>query len=121
MNDQLVDLIETSFGSVWTLELLLRLHREPERLWNPADLVSDLRSSDVIVKHSIEELVAAALVVVEGNGWVRYRPASAAQDALVGDLAVEYETRPGAIRRMIVQNPSEKLRSFSDAFQLKKN
>jgi hypothetical protein len=121
MNSQLADLIEASFGSVWSLELLLRLHRDPARTWQPIDLVRELRSSDVIVQRSIEELTAAGLIVVEANGSVRYSPASGVQGGLVDELADEYERRPSAIRRMIVQNPTEKLRSFSDAFKLTKS
>ena len=99
----------------------MRLYREPERIWEPVDLVQELRSSEIIVESSIAELVAAGLIVVETAGRVRYRQASAVQDALVRELDEEYGTRPGAIRRMIVQNPTEKLRSFSDAFRLKKS
>jgi hypothetical protein len=37
----------------------------------------------------------------------------------VRQLDETYRTKPAAIRRMIVQGPAEKLKSFSDAFKLK--
>jgi hypothetical protein len=67
MNSDLVEMVEYSFGSVWALELLLLLHRNPDRAWPTSDLVRELRSSDVVVAESIERLVASGLVVVDGD------------------------------------------------------
>lgn len=119
MNSDLAELVEYSFGSVWALELLLLLLREPDRRWPHEDLVAELRSSDVVVADSIKRLVASGLIVLEDTGAVRYAPASKQQDELVRQLDEEYRTRPAAVRRMIVQGPAEKLKSFSDAFKLK--
>jgi len=120
MNSDLVEMVEYSFGSIWALELLLLLHRNPERSWPTGDLVREFRSSEVVVAESIERLVASGLAVVD-DGMVRYSPVSPQQDVLVRQLDEEYRTKPAAIRRMIVQGPAEKLKSFSDAFKLKPN
>lgn len=121
MKNELTEMVESSFGSVWALEILLVLHSQPERAWRPDDLVRELRSSEVVVTQSIQDLLASGLIVIEGDGSVRYRPASAEQDRLVRELDEEYRKKPAAIRRLIVQKPAEKLRSFADAFVLKKN
>jgi hypothetical protein len=118
MNSDLVEMVEYSFGSVWALELLLLLHRNPDRAWPTEDLVRELRSSSVVVTESIERLVASGLVLVDGD-MVRYGVVSPEQDVLVRQLDETYRTKPAAIRRMIVQGPAEKLKSFSDAFKLK--
>jgi hypothetical protein len=55
------------------------------------------------------------------DGAVRYGPASREQDSLVAQLEEEYRKTPAAIRRLILQNPVEKLRTFADAFKLKKS
>lgn len=120
MNTDLAEFIEYSFGSVWALELLLLLHAS-ERGWSTQELVRELRSSDAVVGQSIERLVAAGLVLVEKDGSARYAPASSQQDTLVRSLHEEYAKRPAAIRRMILQGGEEKLRSFSDAFRLKRD
>jgi hypothetical protein len=121
MKSELVELVEYSFGSVWALELLLLLRRGREHQYRTEELVRELRSSDAVVAESIERLVAAGLVLMGENGAVRYAPASDAQDALVQQLEEEYRVRPAAIRRVIVQGPAEKLKSFSDAFRLKRD
>jgi len=118
MKSDLVELVEYSFGSVWALELLLLLHRNPDRAWLPEDLVRELRSSHVVVTESIERLVASGLVLIDGDA-VRYGPVSPEQNMLVRQLDEAYRTKPAAIRRLIVQGPAEKLKSFSDAFRLK--
>lgn len=121
MNSDLIEFVETSFGSVWSLELLLLLFRDPRRNWNSDELVHELRSSEVVVDQGIERLLAAGLVLAETDGSVRYGPASAEQRELVAQLEEEYRKTPAAIRRLILQNPMDKLRTFADAFRLKKS
>jgi hypothetical protein len=121
MNSDLIEFVETSFGSVWSLELLLLLFRNPQRNWTPDELVNELRSSEVVVAQSIERLVAAGLALAEKDGSVRYGPASPEQNGLVAQLEEEYRRKPAAIRRLILLNPVEKLRTFADAFKLKKS
>lgn len=121
MRSDLVEMVETSFGSVWALELLLVLCREPLRSWTAEELVQELRSSSLVVTQSIENLQAAGLALAEEAGTVRYGPASREQDDLVKELDFEYRIKPAAIRRLIIQNPIDKLRSFANAFNLKKS
>lgn len=121
MKSDLVEFIEYSFGSVWTLELFLVLCRDRERQWRADELVRELRGSEAVARESIDRLVAAGLVLVEDDGAVRYAPVSGEQDALVQQLEEEYRKRPAAIRRLIVRGPAEKLKSFSDAFKLKRD
>lgn len=121
MDRTLVEFLQDSFGSVWSLEILLALHREPGRVWTAAELIDELRSSEVVVRQGLDGLLAAGLIVTEEGGGVRYGPASPDQDRLVRELAEVYRVKPGAVRRVIVQSPAEKLRTFSDAFRIIKD
>ena len=121
MRADLVEMVETSFSSVWSLELLLVLCRDPKRNWTPEQLVGELRSSDLVVAQSIDGLLAAGLALSDAGGTVRYGPASRHQDELVRELELEYRVKPASIRRLIIRNPDEKLRSFANAFNLKKS
>jgi len=120
MDSDLIAFVEDSFGSVWSLEILLALLRAPERVWTSEELISELRSSQLVVRESLENLLAAGLILLE-EGGVRYGPASMDQDALVRRLDEVYQVKPGAVRRQIIQSPAEKLRSFSDAFRIIKD
>lgn len=121
MEPDLVEFLHGSFRSVWSLELLLALHGQPQRVWTPAELIAELRSSEAVVRQGIDDLLAAGLIVVEGDQDVRYNPASADQGALVERLAEVYRVRPSAVRRLIVQRPAEKLRDFVEAFRIVKD
>lgn len=121
MERALIEFIQDSFGSVWSLEILLALHRDPARAWTADELIHELRSSQVVVGQGLDRLLAAGLILVEEDGGVRYGPASPDQDSLVAQLAELYRAKPGAVRRLIVQSPIEKLRTFSDAFRIMKD
>lgn len=120
MDSNFVEMIESSLDSVWSLELLLLLHSTPERCWDRADLVAELRSSNLVVAQSVGALKAAGLAFECDNGTVKYRPSSSDIAAFVDQLEQEYRARPGSIRRLIVGRSNSKLQSFSDAFLLRK-
>jgi hypothetical protein len=109
------------FNSVWSLELLLHLESEPERSFTPADLIEALRASQGIVELSLGSLVAAALIVVEEGGRVRYAPADPRLRRLVAKIRDEYAVRPDAIRRAIISNVASSASAFADAFRLRKD
>jgi len=119
MNRDLHDFVESSFRSVWSVELLLLLYRQP-RSWTAGELVSELRISEVVVARSIDALVAGGLVVIETDGRVRYGLAIPDNEDLVRQLYELYQKRPAAVRKVIVQNPADQLKTFSDAFKFRK-
>jgi hypothetical protein len=120
MTGDLLAFVQASFRSVWSLELLLALYREPERSWSRADLVAELRSSEAVVSQSVDSLMAAGLIVLGEDGSVAYRPAGREEDALIAELADVYRRKPSTVRRAIVQSSSDKLQTFADAFKVRK-
>jgi hypothetical protein len=121
MDSDLAEFVEYSLDSVWSLELLLALHQQRERVWSPDELIAELRSSHVVVRRSIETLIASGLIITEEDGGVRYGPASADQDAFVARLAEAYRVKPAAIRGLILRSSSDRLRTFSNAFKIMKD
>ncbi len=104
--------------SVWALELLLRLKREPERCWSVEDLVGDLRASHSLVVDNLTAFENAALVVIDDRGCFRYQPAAAVLAKLCDDLEAAYRTKPVTVIRWI-SAPTERLQSLADAFKFK--
>jgi hypothetical protein len=113
--------IRGSFRSVWSLELLCLLRREPRRSWGGDELVKALRASDLVVRQSLEGLVAGGLVVVEADGTARYQPASPDLDPLVEGAERLYAKRPDRVRRMIIGGAANGLTAFADSFKLRKD
>jgi hypothetical protein len=118
--DEISRFIRSSFRSVWSLELLLLLKREP-RPWTHEEIVSSLRGSDLVVTQSVEWLGAAGLIAQEEGGAVIYRPVSRDLANLVDASETLYARSPDAVRRMIVGSSVSGLAAFADAFRLKRD
>lgn len=113
--------IESTFTSVWALELLLFLKQEPERSWDRGELVRGLRASDSVVERALEGLLTAGLILLEGDGTARFAPANDEVRGLVDGVEQLYARRPDAVRRMIILSRSDSLSAFADAFRLRKD
>jgi formaldehyde-activating enzyme involved in methanogenesis len=119
LSDELFSFIGSSFRSVWALELLLLLKRE-HRSWSREELITTLRASELVVNKAIDELVAAGLISVEGDG-ARYMPVSEDIAKNVKQVEKVYSARPDAVRRAIVSASASGATAFADAFRLRKD
>jgi hypothetical protein len=117
--EDLFAFIATSIGSVWALELLLLLKRDPQRSWTTEALIREMRSSAVVIADALKMLRAAGLVVSDTAGAYRYQAASERLDHFVSELEKAYAAMPMTVIKAIVSAPTDKLRTFSDAFKFK--
>ncbi|WP_395670893.1 hypothetical protein [Phenylobacterium sp.] len=104
--------------SVWALELLLLLKRDPERCWPPADLVRELRASQSLVSDNLDRFQRSGIVVHDDQDCFRYAPVSPVLDDLCGRLEQAYRQRPVAIINMIAA-PPDPLQGLADAFKFR--
>ena len=111
--------VRSAIKSAWSLELLLLLYRKPHQSWSGEALVRELRGSEHLVSESVAILGAAGLVELDEAG-ARYRPQSSEQAALVTALVELYGQKPLTVLKAIFTSPSDKIRSFSDAFLFQK-
>jgi hypothetical protein len=118
--EQVSRFIRSSFRSVWSLEVLLLLKREP-RPWTGEDILSSLRASDLIVSQSVSALTGAVIVVTDAAGRAEYRPANEEAALLVEEAERLYAQSPDAVRRLILGSSSGGLAAFADAFRLRKD
>lgn len=118
-DQDLLHFITSSFRSVWALELLLVLKREP-RAWKHAELVTTMRASELVVAKAVESLEAAGLASIDGDG-VRYTPVNEDVASNVARTEKLYAARPDAVRRAIVSSSLGGLTAFADAFRLRKD
>ena len=113
--------IASSFRSVWALELLRHLADHPGSFFSSQELIAALRASEAVVSQSVDNLTAAGLAVVDGEGRAGYHEASAEQDALVKEAIDLYARSPDKVRRLIVAQSAPGVTAFADAFKLRKN
>lgn len=112
--------IQSSFPSVWSLEVLLLLKRE-RRGRTREQLVEALRASDLVINQALESLVAGGLAALDEAGLASYLPTSDDISKLVDKTEALYATRPDAVRRTIISGSMSGLTAFVDAFRLRKD
>lgn len=106
--------------SVWTLDALLTLKRDPSRSWTADSLTAELRAARPMVAEILAGFRTARLVDETPDG-MRYAPADPADVKAVDTLARMYAERPTTLIREIMAAPSDRLQGFADAFRLKKD
>lgn len=126
LSDDALTLLRSSVRSVWALELLLLLRRDPERSWSAEALIRELRGSAVVVEEALASLTAAGLVIDSGGGGSSgsggvygYRPAAPVLDQWVQEIVDAYALRPSAVIRQIFSAPGSKVQIFADSFRFR--
>lgn len=117
MDEDLILFIRAAIPSVWALEALLALRRDPDAVWTPEGLARELRSNAALMLDVLRRLEQAGLVA-EADGGRRFSPASPAMDAISARLAQAYRQRPVAVVNAIASGHGEALRS--EAFRVRK-
>lgn len=104
------------------LEILLLLLQHPSRIWNAESVARELRISPLSAGERLEDLTYDGFLArADGSeAGYRYGPESAALDAAVRGLASAYPTRRVTVINLIFSKPVDKIRTFADAFRLRK-
>jgi hypothetical protein len=114
VHDLIVDRIE----SVAQLEVLLLLMRDPAKVWNAQTLAAELRVTETWTASQLQQLVQHNLATKVPQGY-RYG-ADLVTHATVQELDKAYHSHPVAVVTLIYSKPNRTLKSFSDAFRLRK-
>ena len=113
--------------SVMQLELLLMLAGPEARPWTAAELAQQLRVDAGWVDTTLRALAAGGLVAVTdgaaapAGAQFRYAPRTPDLAAAVNELGAAYADRRVTVIGLIFAKPTDKLRSFADAFRLRKD
>jgi hypothetical protein len=115
--------IRDNIPDVDAAELLLLLARNPERRFDLHTLLSELDSAAVtgpIARKHLARFQERGLVVSTRASTYQYIPSSPQIDQAVRALTRVYNERPVTMVRMIYTLRDERIRSFADAFKIKK-
>lgn len=117
---EILEFVRSSIGSVWALEVLALVRREPKRAWQVHELVRELRSSPAAIEGASQLLQNAGLVARVDDRACRYEPATPELDH-IGELVQKiYAAKPATVIGAIFESPDDKLRAFAAAFKFKK-
>lgn len=123
-SDEFCQFLQAAVPAVETAELLLVLRRDDARAWTVADAVAALGAGvslpEEVASRYLEELQARGLVSFDAQRRVQYRPASETLAAHAATLEKVYRERPVTLIRVIYGLRDSKIRSFADAFRLRR-
>lgn len=118
--DEFCQFLQGSVPAVESAELLLALKREPQRWWTLGDVLRagvSMREEDA--GRYIEGLQARGLVGMDAERRLQYRE-PAGTSGHIATLEKVYRERPVTLIRVIYGLRDSKIRSFADAFRLRK-
>jgi hypothetical protein len=121
LTDQVRRFIAEQIDSAESLEILLYLHRNPDRGFTAEVLGPAVYTVPAAALLRLEGLVARGFAVSDRapNPAYRYGPTSPALAAQVEALAAAYQDNRVAVIKTIFQNPSSPAQSLADAFRLR--
>ena len=114
-----VQFVHQFINRLETLDVLINLQGDPNRAWTKGEMSVQLRSSPSACATVLDRLVASGLAERRGESYV-YRPRSADLAERVARLIACNRERRTALITAIFARPSEAVRSFAEAFRIKK-
>ncbi|MBW3572730.1 MAG: hypothetical protein KY467_16670 [Gemmatimonadetes bacterium] len=115
--------VAQNIESAELLETLLLVHSGGNRQWTPEEVARTIYTVPAGATRRLEQLVEMRLLSSTGgvNPSYRFAPATAALRAQVDELAAAYRADRVGVINLIYNRAADPLRSFSDAFKLRKD
>ncbi|HEU4889311.1 MAG TPA: hypothetical protein VFV49_15605 [Thermoanaerobaculia bacterium] len=113
--------VQQRLTSLDQIEIVLLLMNDPSRSWTAPEVAAAVRTPQESAAMRLFLLASTGLIVFEAAAIPRYRYAGSDPEmhALVTELAALYAENRDAVAAL-VGAPPDPLRSFADAFKLKK-
>jgi hypothetical protein len=117
------DFVVEHIDSVLQLEVLLLLYAHRARSYTVNDIVQELRIDANWLAGELSRLCAAGILTCSSNNppMYQYQPARKELDDAVTGLADTYAQRRVSVVSLIFNKPIDRLKSFADAFRLRKD
>jgi hypothetical protein len=121
VSEALRSFLEQRLSSLQHIEVVLLLRADPGRSWTAPEVAAALGSAPETAAMRLFLLASGGLIAFEPSSVPRYRyaAADAETDSRLQELSEVFATDRDAVAA-IVDSPRDPIRSFSDAFKLKK-
>ncbi len=115
--------IAQNLDSAELLETLLLVQSAPDRAWTPEEVARSIYTVPAAALRRLEQLVSLRLARADDQAdpAYRYTPGTAALADQVAALAATYRTNRVDVIKLVHTLPPDPLRSFADAFKLRKD
>lgn len=120
--EQLERFIRERLPSIEQVEIVLLLRSDPSRSWSALEVAEKLNTPPESTAMRLFLLASNGVLAFESSGVPRYRyaAADASTDELVDQLAQAHQEQRDALYELVGAPKPDPLRSFADAFKLKK-
>lgn len=115
----IVQFIRECVDRLETLEVLLLLQSSTGRTWTVQQMTDEMQSSPLAVESSLDVLTIRGLVSATADGYL-FRPRTVELESKTQQLAALYRERRAAVITIIFSRSGDAVRSFADAFRIKK-
>ena len=115
--------IRERLPSAEQVEIVLLLRRDPAKAWSAPEVSADLGTPPESTAMRLFLLASNGIVVFDGSGGLpryRYAASDPAVAAMIDEMAIVYEENRDALFTIVGGQTRDPLRSFADAFKLKK-
>lgn len=122
--EPIVRFVQSYLSSIEEMELLALMQSRPGFAWSVEGLARELGSTKESITGRLTGFIALRIVEMrlEGTGQVFvYTPADPDLATLLRDVVQTYRERRIAMTTLIYERPTTPLRSFADAFRLRKD
>ncbi len=115
--------IADHIDSVEALEVLLLLKDNPDREWGAGDVSRALYTQPESAAARLADLQSINLLAARDESGLlyRYSPGPDNPDRVVTELSKAYKERRVTVITLIFSKPNEKIRTFADAFKIKRD
>lgn len=121
ISDTLERFIRERLPSPEQIQIVLLLRKSGERAWSAPEVAEALGTPPESTAMRLFLLASSGILSFEGSALPRYRYTSEpAADGLIGELERIYDQNRDAIFAIVGAPAHDPLRSFADAFKLKK-
>lgn len=122
VSESLAAFVRSRLPSMDQIEIVLLLRRESGRAWSSPEVSDRLGTPPESTAMRLFLLASNGVLNFEGGGGVpRYRYVGEGEvESLVAQLAQEHESNRPALFEVVGETGRDQIRSFADAFKLKK-
>jgi DNA-binding MarR family transcriptional regulator len=121
--DDIRRFLDGNIETIDQLEVLRILGEKPDREWTAAELAAEVQAKPQVVATHVVALQGRGLLTAQQRGAdlvARHGARTPELQTLVGRLLQLYRERPVTMIKMVYERAKDPLRTFADAFRLRK-
>lgn len=121
--DDVRQFLEGNIDCLEQLETLRILESDPTRQWKATAIAREVQASPEAMAAHLAALHARGLILLQGreaNASCQYGPRTPELERAVARLLELYQQRPVTMIRMVYDRAGAALKTFADAFRLRK-